>query len=110
MTSSMILAQPVWLPNQAWKDPSEFHGCGSFAKESWMIFCRSPGSLPGMSAVHDIKLRAYLRWVATGKIQAEAAAKRRTAGLRKRKGVGHYLAAIQLSTDAMSTWTYETMC
>ena len=46
-----------------------------------------------MSGVHDIKLRAYLRWVATGRIQAEAAAKRRTAGPRKRKGEGNYLSA-----------------
>ena len=55
-----------------------------------MIFCRG---WTGMSGVHDIKLRAYLRWVATGRIQAEAAAKRRTAGPRKRKGEGNYLSA-----------------
>ena len=80
--STTTMAQLACMHMQDWKDPSEFHGCGSFAKESWMIFCRGHR---GMSAVQDVKLRAYLRWLASGKIQTEAAAKRRAAGSRKRK-------------------------
>ncbi|KAK9846040.1 hypothetical protein WJX84_001358 [Apatococcus fuscideae] len=46
------------------KLPSELHGCGSFADESWQIFCRGQTSSKG---VQDRFLRQYLSWLKTGK-------------------------------------------
>ena len=63
---------------QDWKDPSEFKGCGSFASESWQIFCCGQRD---MRAVTDIKLRAYLRWLKSGRVQP---APRKATAVRKK--------------------------
>ena len=63
---------------QDWKDPSEFKGCGSFASESWQIFCCGQRD---MRAVTDIKLRAYLRWLKSGRVQP---APRKAKAVRKK--------------------------
>ncbi|CAL5229426.1 g12748 [Coccomyxa viridis] len=58
----------------AWKEPSEFHGCGKFAADSWRIFCRGQTS---PKDVEDAMLKRYLRWLSTGKLVEKAAASRR---------------------------------
>ncbi|KAK9841644.1 hypothetical protein WJX74_009316 [Apatococcus lobatus] len=49
---------------QDWKLPSDLHGCGNFADDSWQIFCRGQTSSKG---VQDRFLRQYLSWLKTGK-------------------------------------------
>ena len=61
---------------QAWQEPSEFHGCGKFAADSWRIFCRGQTSPKG---VEDATLKRYLRWLSTGKLVEKAAAGSRPA-------------------------------
>ncbi|KAK9861754.1 hypothetical protein WJX84_007997 [Apatococcus fuscideae] len=47
-----------------WQLPSELFGCGSFADESWSIFCRGQTNPRGIT---DRFLRQYLTWLRTGK-------------------------------------------
>ena len=66
---------------QDWEDPSEFYGCGAFARDSWAIFCRGEGST--IKGVQDIALKRYIRWLTTGTVadakQRAPRAKRETA-------------------------------
>ena len=62
---------------QAWEEPSEFHGCGKFAADSWRIFCRGQTSPKG---VEDATLKRYLRWLSTGKLVEKAVASRPAKG------------------------------
>ena len=64
---------------QAWEDPSQFHGCGKFAADSWRIFCRSQTCAKG---VEDATLKRYLRWLNTGKLEAKAKVGGKPAGRR----------------------------
>ncbi len=61
---------------QAWEEPSEFHGCGKFAADSWRIFCRGQTSPKG---VEDATLKRYLRWLSTGKLVEKAVVSSRPA-------------------------------
>ena len=54
---------------QDWKLPSELHGCGNFANESWQIFCRGETCSKG---IQDRFLKQYLSWLRTGKQGASA--------------------------------------
>eukprot|EP00775_Hariotina_reticulata_P003603 gene3603-biopygen5299 len=42
-----------------WMSPAEFHGCGKFVTDSWMIFCRGQRDT---KHVDDCKLKQYLAW------------------------------------------------
>lgn len=68
---------------QAWEDPSEFHGCGKFAADSWRIFCRGQ---TGSRGVEDATLKRYLRWHSTGKLVKKPSGARRQAHAKSKSG------------------------
>ena len=44
---------------QDWSCVSEFHGCGPFVRDSWLVFCRGELSAQGVAC---LALRQYLSW------------------------------------------------
>ncbi|KAG5189244.1 hypothetical protein JKP88DRAFT_302431 [Tribonema minus] len=75
-----------------WRDPSELHGCGKLAADSWRIFCLGQLSRCARDAQADPALRAYCRAMASydeeGAGSATAAAAPAAAARRKRAGGG----------------------
>lgn len=54
-----------------WMEPTELHGCGKYAQESWDIFIK--GELPvSPDDVDDKELKRYVEW-ARGKASSEHA-------------------------------------
>ena len=49
---------------ESWKTPRDLRGCGKYAYESWLIFCKH--QLPDIDDVHDKELRRYIHWKTTG--------------------------------------------
>ncbi|KAK9811939.1 hypothetical protein WJX73_001110 [Symbiochloris irregularis] len=68
---------------KAWSDPSEFWGCGPFARDSWQIFCCGRTSAKGVT---DVALLRYLHWLNTGATAERKPAKKRTAGVQAARG------------------------
>ena len=59
------------VSGQDWKLPSELHGCGNFANESWQNFCRGQTCA---RSIQDRFLKQYLSWLRTGKQAASTTA------------------------------------
>lgn len=47
-----------------WTTPMDLPGCGKYATDSWLIFCR--GEVPRIEELRDKELRRYVHWLATG--------------------------------------------
>jgi len=62
-STSLIAMSQEYLRGK-WRTPHDLPGCGKYAHDSWLIFCK--GEIPLIQNLKDKELRRYIHWLTTG--------------------------------------------